>query len=153
VWNLGLRVHGDEFASLFVCKSTADEGENIFFAHASIFQFDERRAGDGGLTGGAAASDRDDDLIGVACEHDAVRVDGPGTELAEASKFESIGIGDADANQSRDVIAIGEQFLTAPCELDELNTTIVGESRLMNFEQFRDFRIGDIEIAKLLNRV
>ena len=144
---------GDERVRFGVGGAAIDHGLQIALRKTGILQIGKLGAGKNGLACGAAMSYVQNDCIGNARQAQNLSLAAPGIKLVQAVELKHGTLGQARGDQSRDGLSIGERQPAAPRQTHQFDAISVGYSCLARDCQLLHFRIGHVEIAKLVDTV
>jgi hypothetical protein len=142
---------GDDRRGFVLRDAATNQLQQSGFAHTGILEIRERSARQDGQARGAAVRFFEDDLIGKARQAHGHCFAGPKADLVELRELHHGGLGDAGAEQLRDVVTGVEWFLAAARQTNQGDAIIVGKTGLLRFDDLGHFVLGDVHASESLN--
>jgi hypothetical protein len=139
------------FFGFFVGHAGIDALEDLALGQAGVFEAGNFGAGHDRLVTQMALKNELHGRVGKAEELESDSVDADGIELIGAGDIEDLGLGKSRADEIGGRVRAGKEMLVHVRRADELDAGVIADSRVLELDDLRDLRVGDVESFELLD--
>jgi hypothetical protein len=141
----------DDVVGSGIAGAAIDFGNQFSLAESNVLQIDDLSARENRLARGPPLGDGQNDIVGQPRKVQRLRLAGPAFELSQACQRKYRILLEARAQQSSNRVTRCERLLLRASDAHELDAGGIVEARSAGNDKLLHFRVGDFELAELLD--